>query len=102
MKNAVNENFCQNVATCTNLAVSKKTRELQQKRIEEREAVIDAVVNYLGLTDNGRAHYGLYEPTEQGTILHALENLTDNSGDKAKMKRRIKELEAALEVIKGI
>ena len=72
MTKTASENFCQNVATCTNLAVLKRTKELLQKRIDEREAVIDAVVKCLGLTDNGRAHYGLYEPTEEGTILHVL------------------------------
>jgi len=96
------EKFCPTVGEYTNLKVSKKTRELLQKRIDEREAVIDAVVNFLGIADNGRNHYGVYEATEQGTILHAIENLADNSGDKAKMKRRIKELEAALKVIKSI
>lgn len=81
----------------------ENTRKLFEKRCREREAVIDKIAEYLELPPE-ICGINLYEllPDDKSPIIDKIESFINNSGDKAKLKRRISELENENQVLNSI
>ena len=71
-----------------------------KEQVAEREAVIDAIAEYLGLQDKGLVFYnGL---SGKNRLLDEIKDYLSKRGDKVKLKKRIAELENENSVLRTL
>ena len=83
--------FCNQIADCEHIMLNNKTAKLFLTRLENAEAVIDAIAELIGMRDKGHYLYGLVNGRSR--LADKLDEYLDRSGDKVKLKKRIEELE---------
>jgi hypothetical protein len=80
------------------LRATNRTADIFQRRITERSEVIYEIAKYVGVNDCEYI-YGL-DDKGNSPLLDKMKNWFDNSGDKAKLKKKVEELENEIEVLK--
>lgn len=79
------------------------SNDLFTRRYEAAREVIDIIARAVGI-DPGKSGFWLYAPDEDGTtpITDRIESWLSRSGEKAKLKRRIQELEQENAILRSI
>lgn len=83
--------------------IHKRTQEILQNRIDAARAVVDIVAKTVGI-DPEDTSFDLYWPNTEGTspIADKIEEFISRGGDKARLKRRVDELEKENAVLRSL
>ena len=87
----------------TFLVMSERTSDMFQKRYAAAKDVIDMIANHVGI-DPDSCGFWLYAPDTDGSspIIRRIEEWFSRSGEKAKIKRRLQELEEENAFLKSL
>ena len=87
----------------SSLVMSERTSDIFEKRYAAAKDVIDMIASHVGI-DPDSCGFWLYAPDADGSspILRRIEEWFSRSGEKAKIKRRLQELEEENAFLKSL